>query len=383
MSMLWFIDSWDVVDGMAFASQRKMGSTDASATVYIAAPHFDPEPVASIATALAATRNHFQWGFFGEDGNEIGFTSLGHVQEAVRRGYLGGGAGGGGFGPDEGGPPDLPEGPSPLEGGPRTRESLTGPYLEEIDIMLRKLDSLTRGKFALLLADSLSFGAAEVLRRFAGECLQLMAVRFQNEKDRRPAWLKRILQLSALCDTGGLSHSFPNGSPLLDEWSHWHHRHYLSYPYNLGYNVVSYLAMKSDPFGDLLYWVPLPREYQKSRTDTVGSLGDHLARALADPTYNEGKDPLCHLIPLLFGAFLIAARGGDIYAAHVNDHSDPKVDLLRNTIRSAADWLAQELPGRELDPRVEVEIARMVSERIGLYHRRQLSPTGTAEISAQ
>jgi hypothetical protein len=200
-----------------------------------------------------------------------------------------------------------------------------------------------------------------------------MMVRFENEKIRRPLWLRRILQVLSLCSAGGLGLSFPEEMPLFHDWRYIF-RHYF---YPLPLQTFTQTMVASQPFGDLLHWVPLPRAYRLSRQTAVASLGDHLAQALADPTYNEGKDSFYHLIPLLFAAILIAARGEDFCAAYVNYYYDGGRDLLRNTLHRAAGWLARELPGRQLDPRVEAEITRMLSDRIGLYHRRQLLSTMT------
>jgi hypothetical protein len=87
----WFIDAWAVLDGYAFASFRRPDSLDTDVTLFVAPPYFEPEAVASLATALGATRGHFQEGFRGTDGGEVAFGTLGEVIEAIRRGYRAGG----------------------------------------------------------------------------------------------------------------------------------------------------------------------------------------------------------------------------------------------------------------------------------------------------
>src|SRR5215213_7974685 len=86
----WYIDAWSVVDGYAFASLRREASLDAEVTFFVAPPYFEPEPVATLATALAATRGDFQEGFWSGEG-EIPFETQEQLIEAVRRAYRVGG----------------------------------------------------------------------------------------------------------------------------------------------------------------------------------------------------------------------------------------------------------------------------------------------------
>ena len=87
----WYIDAWCPMDGLAFASRRHVDPLVAAETIYLCPPFFEPEQIGSLATALAATRGHFQSGFFDLEG-EIEFPSLAHVIETVKRVYLAGGA---------------------------------------------------------------------------------------------------------------------------------------------------------------------------------------------------------------------------------------------------------------------------------------------------
>ena len=72
------------------SSARPPDSLDAVATFFVYPPYFEPEPVASLATALAATRGHFQEGYRA-GGEEVAFDSPEQVVEAVRRAYRAGG----------------------------------------------------------------------------------------------------------------------------------------------------------------------------------------------------------------------------------------------------------------------------------------------------
>jgi hypothetical protein len=86
-----FIDAWCPVDGVAFVSRRHAEFARVKQTVYVAPPFFEPEPIASIATALAATHGHFQLGFYDQE-QEIAFDNLDEVILTIRRVYLGGGS---------------------------------------------------------------------------------------------------------------------------------------------------------------------------------------------------------------------------------------------------------------------------------------------------
>src|SRR5262245_13980117 len=91
---MWYLDSWAVLDGLAFASERTADSIDASTTVFLSVPDLEPIPIGRISSALRAQRAGFQDGFRDDEGNEIGFETLEQVREIVRRAYLGGGLGG-------------------------------------------------------------------------------------------------------------------------------------------------------------------------------------------------------------------------------------------------------------------------------------------------
>lgn len=112
----WFIDTLDARAGLAFASHRTpdlmQDEQDLNAlAVFIAPPDFQPETLASRATAIVAGRSSFQSGLF-VGGAELAFRSLDDVVAFVRRLYVAGGGGDGGAG-GGGGPPPLPPGEPP------------------------------------------------------------------------------------------------------------------------------------------------------------------------------------------------------------------------------------------------------------------------------
>jgi len=125
----WFIESWSVLDGLAFAVHRNyitIGSdpqrvyVDPDQVVYVAPPTFVPIPT-RFSTAQAATRGNFQEGFTNAASVEVTFESLENIIELVRRVYLAGGA------TMQGGdetPLDLPPPPDPQQLPPLSQAEL-------------------------------------------------------------------------------------------------------------------------------------------------------------------------------------------------------------------------------------------------------------------
>src|SRR5262245_6594531 len=88
--LLWRIDAWDSLAGRAFLTRRlpdgvEDPQVDQSA-VFVAPPFFQPEPLASRAPGLAATRGTFQAGLFVGD-DEVGFATLDDAIAFIRRAY--------------------------------------------------------------------------------------------------------------------------------------------------------------------------------------------------------------------------------------------------------------------------------------------------------
>jgi hypothetical protein len=108
----WYIDSWSILDGIAFASLREPWDDDATnlvpaqTTVMMAPPDWRAVSIARLSTALAATRRGFQDGVYDTQG-EVAFPDLATIRTVVRRAYLAGGTGLDNSGNVEaGGPPD-------------------------------------------------------------------------------------------------------------------------------------------------------------------------------------------------------------------------------------------------------------------------------------
>lgn len=144
----WHLDALDARGGLAFASFRgpDLGAEtlDMDAPgVFVGAPDFRPETVASRGTGLAAARGSLQLGLF-YDGTEVGFETLDDLVEFVRRCYIAGGGGDGAAGIGPGVPP-RPEGPKGPEDRPPPRaEKLAEAEAWPIQQMLREFDQAAR-----------------------------------------------------------------------------------------------------------------------------------------------------------------------------------------------------------------------------------------------
>ena len=89
-SLLWRLDAWDSLAGRAFLCRRVPdGAEDPrldQPAVFVCPPFFQPEPLASRAPGLAATRGTLQAGFFIDE-VEVGFATLADAIAFIRRAY--------------------------------------------------------------------------------------------------------------------------------------------------------------------------------------------------------------------------------------------------------------------------------------------------------
>lgn len=111
----WFLDAWNVLDGVAFASLRLPEADEALTSVALGPPDWSPVALGRLSTGWAATRyGGFQRQLRGEEGEEVAFPSLALLREFVRRAYLAGGLGS--DDPGEVPAPRVPPLPEPLQG---------------------------------------------------------------------------------------------------------------------------------------------------------------------------------------------------------------------------------------------------------------------------
>lgn len=359
MSM-WYIDSWAVLDGLAFASSRSNNEINAGSTVFLSVPDLEPIPVGRISTALRATRAGFQDGLLDPDGEEIGFETLDQVREAIRRGFLGGG-----LEPAAPAPP-VPERP-PEEGDDRTPEPPEGPPVDGGEYYEGRLSELGQQGTAWVdfsdlseagprraLLQTLSRGRAvsgfyPYLRAF-GEAT-LVEYAHQNRRALYHAGpMGVLLRWSAFLYSLGLWDGPGDFAEFLVavgidtvtrdllreaiyflpySWASWSERAYPG-------------ALES-----LLFELPCPLRSHWGRS--IKRLSDKLLLPLTDRQYFQGNRELPEFIPLLLCAMAIVA---DLPLVHWHVPRGQNADR-RWLIERAFRWIEREQPGTELPWRVE------------------------------
>lgn len=360
--MAWYIDSWAVRDGLAFASERDAETIEASATVHIAPPDFRPVPIARISTAMAAARGHFQERLYDFEG-EIAFSSLEKLIEMVRRGYLGGG-----------GPGLLPpEGPGPEGEGDRPSDEGMGPssedgdepdgdggeyWQEARDAISELSDSQSRQRLSSALAGVLR---AEPFKRLLDKCAADMLLLLARSITFLPAGTDRVRRWE-LCElwavlihqtgipyTGTGKASLRGACAMLDREvpgaEPWFHRLVFSRPW-------PWLQLNDRVPGLILdgsvLRIRVPRAWLRSQE--VSTLGSLLCRVASDRLYlRDLADDHRQFVPLLLLALVVSA-GGE--AALWDPHlllGITRRDSVSRVQQKAADWLAALLAGRELE----------------------------------
>jgi hypothetical protein len=367
---MWFIDSWAVLDGLAFASKREADSIKADATVFLSVPDLEPVPVGRISTALRAQRGNFQDGFRDDLGNEFGFDNLDQVRELVRRAYLGGGLGPTPA-PVEGRPidPFLREGPIPAE---EARSEYSGPsggeyYRRELD-RLKGLGppSAVHADYSALqyvekrrpLLESLfksddSLAFYPYLRAF-GEAtvLELVSSRgrrhFSQERDLLGQWLATLWAIGLWDDVTDswilrFSQIEPvNGSFIYRAWD--------------GRPVL--IAPPSSRLKDALFRVRCPLLTSWNRY--IQTLSHKLLLPLVVREYFGANKDLPEFIPLLFCSLVIVSN---------STLGTPPPARFRNSDRRrllgrAFLWLTTELPSVELPADVEAHLGQFASSQL-------------------
>lgn len=399
MAMKWFLDSWAVVDGKAFASHREPEAPSSTiprrkASVFLAAPYFEPEWTTRPSTALAAWRLGFQPGLRDSTGDEIEFQTLEEIRELVRRGYMG--SGGGGLGPfgvvvDQDGPePPMPDG---ADAEPPSSELLSrGRTIIQKQVLVRT-DRQDLAN-ALFLVNTQS---TDALIRFVSDSLFLLLAnpqpapvtmalvrRWRTVVDR---WSRLLLILTGDFDVLWelLRQAMDLGGPLANELRHqinfrrWHYRELGGW--NWPGSVLFAESESFQPALDLPRWLRVPKRWRKGLSaeivgDSVVSLGDLACVAMA--SHSSALEALtlgAVFVPTLAAALsmiLIAPLATDLTHLFDDGHLQSRSQKHREELlRAAAHWLAFNLPDAALAGNTSASAAldEMIRERISRHHR--------------
>lgn len=377
----WYIDAWAVLDGYAFASLRRPHSIEASITFFVAPPYFEPEPVASLATALAATRGHFQEGFHDGEGEEIPFDTLEQVVETIRRAYRAGGIDFNGTPLPTTPAPRKPEGPGVIHPA-----SLVTPRMERDWKAL--VDSIREGSTEssvlelrrYLLAGLIENALAQLIPKFIGYTLVDMLTDLvegasgHSERAREVwDWIDRsralgievniqpsqvVVSLKDAVD--GFSWDLPELSRLPPSFVA------LTHPvlFRPSGSAIHELALS--------FLVPVPLIFQAETTQryaAIPTLGHLASAATGDFRYILSVASMHEIVPLLVVALLQLPRALLPFPGYP---PLPETPEIRELSLNAATWLSRALPSAALRGHpAEEAIHRLVIRLL----RRPSAPT--------
>jgi hypothetical protein len=382
MSQRWYIDAWSVIDGYAFASLRPPDSLDALATFFVCPPYFEPESVASLATALAATRGHFQESY--RVGNEeVPFDSPEQVVEAVRRAYRAGGL-------DISGTP-LPRitKPRPSSDGEVLPASLVDGnlraawealqssfhcgYADDRRMLEGRLSDLIEAMFPALLPKFIGSTLVEMIEALARE---------ENDPSLAArelgAWITRAWSLGMTIDVGsaivvsargeksGFSWPMPELPRELVDWLR-------PFRYRTSGATVSELRL---PF-----IVPIPYDFQSNAGGDfaptpapIPTLGHLMAAISADPWCLSQIDSIVKFVPVIVGTLAQLPTSALPYQGVPVTGSR----ALGQVCGAAARWLARTLPSVELRGHV---VERTIHELVVRLLTRTDATTTRASVA--
>jgi hypothetical protein len=351
--MSWFLESWSVPEGCAFAVHRNYTLNGAMRSyldppdhvIYVCPPHFVPTP-AGYATALAAARARFQEKFVDEHGEEVAFDTLEQVIELVRRAYLAAGAGGA----------PAPDGaPRPKEPTPALdpSQTLNDPEAKRFGEALRRLRTARlpkeRNDTAQYLTSIWTIAASDALKQFCHAVVDAMiaeaSLRLAQPMASESALLERDIRDFALL---GIE---------MNEWNGWHEgsaflRSTLD---RLGAAVNGPFAENGPPCwpmattdglsralaSGLLHRLPSPLAWHPYRQ--LARLGDHLAAATSDRAYLKSMTSFEQALPVLTCSLALSAAESYRFRT-----GGPFRDASLIRQRAFA-WLTRELPDDRLD----------------------------------
>jgi hypothetical protein len=384
MTQRWYIDAWSVIDGYAFASARPPDSVDAVATFFVSPPYFEPEPVASLATALAATRGHFQEGY-RLGGDEVAFDSPEQVVEAVRRAYRAGGL------DLDGGP--LLGAPEPRPGRPGEihPESLIddqiGAIWRDLRPWLRRQnsDGWPRRNFELLLAQLIEAMFPKLVPKFVGYAtLEMIGAVTREGGDRGQTarelggWLERAAAIGIDVRLGSDLTAWARGTNMGYTWD----RPELQ---QMSPELVeSLLPIVYRTSGAMLsefhvpFIVPIPFLFQLSGSHdfpAVPTLGHLLAVVSSDPWYLSNVNSVVALVPVVVAALIQLPTRSLPHLGFPPVAGSPE---LRELSSVAARWLSGVFPpdrlhGHPAEETIHKLVLRLLTRTDDTRH--QVSPT--------
>lgn len=321
--MSWFIESWSVLDGLAFAVHRDYTIADDSGdrsyidppdrVLYVAPPAFVPLPT-RYATALAAARGNFQHRFADANGIDVGFESLEQLIELVRRAYVTGGANLQG---DDAVDVPVPF-PDPQGSPPFTAAEQLGWQTWIQGARAIRTDG-DRHRLAHDFATWWGPGFAHRVRAYCDWSIHALAARDQQ----RPWDPQATLDLAA----------WSSLALELGDWSYggvpWRHQPCATLSPDLDNALLD----------GLLHRVPVPR----TSRDAPRWLGQHVCLALGNRAYLDGMVGPDDFVPLLVASLALgASRTYTTRAGHPAGNGE-------RARRRAGDWLSRELPDTSLD----------------------------------
>jgi hypothetical protein len=301
----WYMESWSVTDGLAFASERTEDGTVVN-VVFLAPPYWSPVAVANVSTAWAAHRASFQRGFFDAEGeNEIAFASLAEIREALRRAYLASGYGTfpSGEGGEGGEIAPLPGGDGG-EGGGRFNE------------IAERLSSVVDADSRQALADSLQ---TFYRREAASSEMPASLARYVSSQTQQAA---RLAEMGGKAERHFFAALTRASVYVLGDYS-----------YEPPYPWWWWTMHRTNPSSILTMIFRMPIRRHNGR---VEMLGDHLALAASSRAYLSSIRRPADLLPLFLGALFISAA---------NDVPWYGVPLRQDMVDEACRWLAANVPG--------------------------------------
>ncbi len=387
--MSWFVDSIDRRAGIAFAVETPSdlySETDERAICFIAPPDFEPQPIASRALALGASKQGAEPGVL-VDGVNVAFGSLSDIVEFVRRGY---GASGGGDGGGDDGPPPTPDEPRPEEPRPERpapierrgegerygegeRSEARGPRMIVAHLrgLLKEAESLVGGDAFRLDWSELTEGGAggTSLQRPVGFVFDALMLRVQEDGgEKSTRWRASFTRFCNAMALIGFSSEFAIewlvhrhdllGSKYLRRYLHWRHEFRLPW-----HQLNTLLEPGSTPF-DTLCALPVPAIVQGLTPRPFEHLGEFLAFACGSSDWVRSSRAVEIAELLYFCAAVVAATPETPHAFPI-EFDDRRLLAYRESQarKAAARWLAQNLPQAVFGPALERLITQAARDR--------------------